>query len=150
MMVPRWSGARTTWSPAAVSVNDRSIARSLIDLVTCNFWVAFRSDHVNVQPGGCMMSTDKIEKTIVLRAPRSRVWRAIANVEEFNRWFGVDLTGKFVPGARVSGKVTYPGYEHLTMDVLVETVEPERLLTYRWHPNAIDPKMDYSQEPTTL
>jgi uncharacterized protein YndB with AHSA1/START domain len=96
------------------------------------------------------MSTDRIEKKIVLRAPRSRVWRAIANVEEFNSWFGVKLTGKFAPGARVAGQITSPGYEHLTMDVTVEKVEPERLLSYRWHPHAIDPKVDYSSEPTTL
>jgi len=96
------------------------------------------------------MNTDRIEKKIVLRAPRSRVWRAIANVEEFNSWFGVKLTGRFAPGARVAGKITSPGYEHLTMDVTVEKVEPERLLSYRWHPHAIDPKVDYSSEPTTL
>ena len=96
------------------------------------------------------MSTDRIEKKIVLGAPRSRVWRAIANVEEFNTWFGVKLEGKFAPGARVTGKITTPGYDHLTMDVTVEKVEPERLFSLRWHPYAIDPKVDYSGEPTTL
>jgi uncharacterized protein YndB with AHSA1/START domain len=96
------------------------------------------------------MSTDRIEKTIVLRAPRSRVWRAIANAEEFGAWFGVKLEGAFAPGARVQGRITTPGYEHLTMDITIEQVDPERLFSYRWHPYAIDPGMDYSGEPTTL
>ena len=96
------------------------------------------------------MSTDRIEKTIVLRAPRSRVWRAIANAEEFGAWFGVKLEGAFAPGARVQGRITTPGYEHLTMEITIEQVDPERLFSYRWHPYAIDPSVDYSGEPTTL
>lgn len=96
------------------------------------------------------MSTDRIEKTVVLRAPRSRVWRAIANADEFGSWFGVKLEGGFAPGARVTGRITIPGYEHVMMDVTVERVEPERLFSYRWHPYAIAPGVDYSGEPTTL
>ncbi len=96
------------------------------------------------------MSTDRIEKRIVLRAPRSRVWRAIADAKEFGAWFGVRLEGAFVAGATVRGRLTVPGYEHLTMEVVVERMEPERLLSYRWHPYAVDPKVDYSAEPTTL
>jgi len=96
-------------------------------------------------------STDRIEKTIVLRAPRARVWRALADAPRFGAWFGVDLEGaSFAPGQRVRGKVTHPGYEHLTWDVVVERMEPERLLSWRWHPYAVDPKVDYSKEPTTL
>ena len=96
------------------------------------------------------MNTDRIEKSVVLRAPRSRVWRAIANAEEFGAWFGVRLESAFVQGARVKGQITVPGYEHLTMDITIETVDPERLFSYRWHPYAIEPGMDYSREPTTL
>jgi uncharacterized protein YndB with AHSA1/START domain len=96
------------------------------------------------------MSTDRIEKVVVLHAPRARVWQALANTEEFGAWFGVKLEGNFVEGARVKGNFTYPGYEHLTMDVTVERVNPERLLSFRWHPSAIDPEKDYSSEPTTL
>ena len=96
------------------------------------------------------MSTDRIEKSVVLRAPRSRVWRALANAEEFGAWFGATLQGRFAPGARVQGPITYPGYEHLTMEITVERVEPERLFSFRWHPDAIDPAVDYSSEPTTL
>ena len=95
-------------------------------------------------------ANDRIEKKVILRAPRSRVWRAITNAEEFGNWFGVKLEGAFVEGATIRGKITYPGYEHLTMEVLVERIEPERYFAYRWHPYAVDPKVDYSSEPTTL
>ena len=93
---------------------------------------------------------DRIEKRIVLRAPRARVWRALANAEEFGVWFGVNFKGaSFAPGARVRGNITYPGYEHLTMEIVIDRMEPERLLSYRWHPYAVDPKVDYSTEPMT-
>ncbi len=95
-------------------------------------------------------TTNRIEKEIVLRAPRSRVWRAIANAEEFGAWFGVKLKGAFKPGARVEGQITSPGYEHVTLEVLIERMESERLMSFRWHPYAIDPAADYSSEPTTL
>jgi len=96
------------------------------------------------------MSTDSIEKQIILRAPRSRVWRALADANEFAAWFGVAMEGAFAPGARLTGRITAPGYEHLTMELTVEQVNPERLLSYRWHPYAIDPNVDYTGEPTTL
>jgi len=96
------------------------------------------------------MSTDRIEKSIFLRAPRSRVWRAIATAEEFGAWFGVKLESAFAPGARVSGRITTPGYENLPMEITIERVEPERLFSYRWVPYAVDPGKDYSGEPTTL
>ena len=95
-------------------------------------------------------STDRIEKQILLRAPQPRVWRALTNAEEFGAWFRVKLEGPFVPGGRTKGKITYPGYEHITMEVQVERIEAESLFSYRWHPYAIDPKVDYSGEPTTL
>jgi uncharacterized protein YndB with AHSA1/START domain len=96
-------------------------------------------------------STDRIERQILLKAPRARVWRALSNAEEFGRWFGVNFKGKtFVAGKPVQGKITYPGYEHIVMEVFVEQVVPERLLSWRWHPAAIDPAVDYSAEPTTL
>jgi uncharacterized protein YndB with AHSA1/START domain len=96
-------------------------------------------------------ATDRIERSILLKAPRPRVWRALSNAEEFGSWFGVVLKGKtFAAGQRVQGQVTYPGYEHLFWNVLIERVEPERLLSWRWHPAAVDPAVDYSTEPTTL
>jgi uncharacterized protein YndB with AHSA1/START domain len=96
-------------------------------------------------------STDRIVRQVLLRAPRSRVWRALSNAEEFGGWFGVAFKGvAFVAGRRVKGQVTYPGYEHVVFDIVIERIEPERLLSWRWHPAAIDLSVDYSQEPTTL
>lgn len=96
-------------------------------------------------------STDRIQRRILVKAPRSRVWRALANAEEFGEWFRVNLKGQaFVAGERAKGNILHPGYEHIVWDVLVERVEPERCLAFRWHPYAIDPKVDYSHEPTTL
>jgi uncharacterized protein YndB with AHSA1/START domain len=97
-----------------------------------------------------MTDTDRIEKHVVLRAPRSRVWRAIITPSEFGAWFGVALEGAFAEGATTRGQITHPGYEHLTMEMLVERIEPERYFAYRWHPYAIDAAADYSHEPTTL
>src|SRR5712692_9598735 len=96
-------------------------------------------------------STDRIERTILLKASRSRVWRALSNAEEFGNWFGVALKGStFTAGKRTQGKVTHPGYEHLVWDVLIERVESERLISWRWHPAAVDASVDYSKELTTL
>jgi hypothetical protein len=68
------------------------------------------------------MSIDRIEKRLDLRAPRSRVWRAIANAEEFGAWFGVRIDGAFTPGTSVQGRITSPGYEHLTQEMTMLTV----------------------------
>jgi uncharacterized protein YndB with AHSA1/START domain len=96
-------------------------------------------------------STDRIENRIVLRAARDRVWRALSDAKEFGAWFGVDFAGAaFAPGATVRGRITYPGYEHITMEIAVERMERGRLFSFRWHPYAVDPKVDYSAEPTTL
>ena len=93
---------------------------------------------------------DRIEKTIVLSAPRSRVWRAITDSKEFGKWFGADLDGQFAPGAHVTGRITIAGYEHLPLEIWIERVDAEKLFSYRWHPYAIDLKTDYSNEPKTL
>jgi uncharacterized protein YndB with AHSA1/START domain len=95
-------------------------------------------------------STDRIEKKILLRVPRSRVWRALTTAEEFGTWFRVKLEGPIAAGKPMRGNITYPGYEHIRMDATVERMEPERLFSLRWHPYAVDPKVDYSKEPTTL
>ena len=96
------------------------------------------------------MSTDRIEKQIVLRAPRSRVWRALTSSGEFGDWFGARLEGTFAPGARVTGQITIKGYEHVPMELHIDRVEPEHTFSYRWHPYAVEPKTDYSEEPMTL
>jgi uncharacterized protein YndB with AHSA1/START domain len=95
-------------------------------------------------------TTDRIEKLVHLDAPRARVWQAITDVRQFNEWFGVSLTGPFTPGAAVSGKLSAPKYAHLTLTLWVESVEPERRFSFRWHPYAIEEGVDYEAEPTTL
>lgn len=96
------------------------------------------------------ISSDVIEKEIVVRAPRGKVWRALTDSQEFGRWFQAKMTDPFVPGRCALGRITYPGYEHLTFEVHVERMEPERLFAWRWHPYAVDPRQDYSAEPMTL
>jgi len=95
-------------------------------------------------------STDRIEKRVVLRAARTRVWRAITNAEEFGTWFRVKLEGALTEGRPIRGRLTIPGYEHVMLEMLVERIDPERYFAYRWHPYAVDPAVDYSAEPTTL
>jgi uncharacterized protein YndB with AHSA1/START domain len=93
---------------------------------------------------------DRIEKRIELKAPVSRVWRALTDYREFGEWFGVKLEGSFAVGQVSRGQITYPGYEHLKLEAVVEKMEPERVFSFTWHPCAIDPKMDYSKEVPTL
>jgi uncharacterized protein YndB with AHSA1/START domain len=91
-----------------------------------------------------------IEKRIKIDAPVSRVWRALTDHKEFGTWFRVKLDGPFVPGQVSRGRITYPGYEHLKWEATVDTMEPEWLFSFTWHPYAVDPDIDYSSEPTTL
>jgi uncharacterized protein YndB with AHSA1/START domain len=95
-------------------------------------------------------STDRIEKTVTLDAPRARVWRALTDVSQFNAWFGVKLASPFTPGAAVSGNITIRKYEHFSMTIWIETMEPERFFSFRWHPYAVEENVDYAAEPTTL
>ena len=94
--------------------------------------------------------TDRIEKSVELKAPVTRVWRALTDYREFGTWFRVRLDGPFEPGRTVRGQITYPGYEHLKWEAVVQRMEPERLFSFTWHPYAIDPNQDYSSEVPTL
>lgn len=107
------------------------------------------------------MDTDRIEKKILLRAPLKRIWRALADSKEFGTWFGVKFDAPFVPGARMHGVLVgttvdpeiakaQKQYEGAAFEMTIEQMEPERLFSFRWHPNAVDPGVDYSGEPTTL
>jgi uncharacterized protein YndB with AHSA1/START domain len=97
-----------------------------------------------------MSTTDRIERQIRLRHPRSKVWKALTDSREFGTWFGAIFSEPFKPGARLQGKITHQGYEHLTMDVTIERIEPERLFSWRWHPGACEPGENLADEPTTL
>lgn len=94
--------------------------------------------------------SDRIEKTIELDAPVSRVWRAITDHEEFGEWFRVNLEAPFLPGQTARGHITWPGYEHLVWEAVVQAIEPEHYFSFTWHPYATDPAVDYSTEEPTL
>jgi len=107
------------------------------------------------------MNTDRIEKKILLRVPRSRVWRALVDSGEFGTWFGVKFDGCFAPGALMNGTLVgtkvdaevakaQKTHEGLQFEITIERMEPERLFSYRWHPFAVERDVDYSDEPTTL
>jgi uncharacterized protein YndB with AHSA1/START domain len=92
----------------------------------------------------------RIEKRLELKAPISRVWRALSDYREFGQWFGVQMEAPFVAGQPAQGQITHPGYEHLRIHVVIQKIEPERLFSFTWHPYAVDPKQDYSKETPTL
>lgn len=94
--------------------------------------------------------SDRIEKTIELKAPVSRVWRALTDHREFGTWFRVRVDGPFVVGQVSRGQITHPGFEHVRWEAVVQKMEPERLFSFTWHPYAVDPNEDYSKEPPTL
>jgi uncharacterized protein YndB with AHSA1/START domain len=94
--------------------------------------------------------SDRIEKTIELKAPISRVWRALSDSSEFGAWFRVTVDGPFIVGETVRGAITHPGYEHLTWQARIVRMEPPHAFAFTWHPYAVDPARDYSGEPPTL
>ena len=107
------------------------------------------------------MSTDRIEKQILLRAPLSKVWRALSDSQQFGQWFGMRFEEPFAPGRRMKGVIVpttvdpevakhQKPYENTPFDITIDRIEPERIFSFRWHPGAIDPAIDYSVEPTTL
>lgn len=96
------------------------------------------------------MVADRIEKRIELKAPVARVWRALTDHREFGAWFGVQLDAPFRPGEVATGRITHPGYEHLTWHAVVQDMEPEQYFAFTWHPYAVDPAVDYSRETPTL
>ena len=93
---------------------------------------------------------DRIEKRIELKAPVSKVWQALTDHKAFGAWFRVKIDGPFVPGQPSTGQIAVPGYEHVKWQAVVQKMEAEKLFSYTWHPYAVDPKVDYSQEQPTL
>src|SRR5258706_14629563 len=99
------------------------------------------------------MNTDRIEKKIVLRAPRNRVWRALSDSTEIGTWIGVKFGGPFAPGAGMRGVIVTTAvnseganaqkpYEGMPFEITIERMEPERLFSFRWHPFAVEPRVD--------
>ncbi len=107
------------------------------------------------------MNTDQIVKSIVLQAPLPRIWRALSDSTEFGSWFGMKFEAPFTPGAIMHGAIRpttvdaeiarmQKPYEGTPAEITIERMEAERLFSFRWHPYAIEPGVDYSQEPATL
>jgi uncharacterized protein YndB with AHSA1/START domain len=107
------------------------------------------------------MTTDRIEKKVLLEAPLARVWRAVSDATEFGRWFGVAFDGPFIGGERLTGRIVpttvdaevakmQKPHEGKAFEWVVERIEPMRRISFRWHPFAVEPGVDYSQEPMTL
>jgi uncharacterized protein YndB with AHSA1/START domain len=107
------------------------------------------------------MSVDRIEKEVLLHAPRERVWRAIADSAEFGTWFGMRFEGPFQPGAAMRATVVGTAVDAQVaeaqrahgaapFEIVIDRIEPQRLFSFRWHPYAMKPGEDYSSEPTTL
>ena len=107
------------------------------------------------------MNSAKIVKTVLLNAPLDRVWRAITDSKEFGTWFGMRLNGPFTAGQPIKGVIACTAvdeevarmqkpYEGTPVHFFVEKIQPQTLFAIKWHPYAIDPKVDYSIEPMTL
>ena len=94
--------------------------------------------------------SNQIEKSILLQFPRHRVWRALSTAREFGAWFGVTLDGEFTVGQPIQGKLDNTKYAHVAFEMIVETVKPETVFSYRWRPFAMETDVDYSAEPRTL
>ena len=93
---------------------------------------------------------NRIEKVVLLRASPFKVWQALTNYQEFGEWFGVILEKPFVPGEISFGQITYPGYEHVKLEMTVQKMEVPILFSFMWHPFAIETDKDYSAEIPTL
>src|SRR5881227_193609 len=93
---------------------------------------------------------NRIEKRIELKAPISRVWRALTDHREFGEWFRVKLDGPFSEGQVSRGQITYTGYEHLKWEATVQKMEPERLFSFTWPQSKSLDQPDYKNAPTTL
>lgn len=96
-----------------------------------------------------MSETDRITKLVELKAPISRVWKAVTDHEQFGAWFRVKLEGPFVPGQITSGRITYPGHEGLLWRALVDRMEPEHLFSFSWFPFEVDPGEEFTTGPST-
>ena len=108
-----------------------------------------------------MSDSDRIEKKVLLKAPRARVWQAVSDARQFGTWFGMKLDGQFAAGQRIKGRISptqvdpevakmQEPWAGTACDLLVETVDPMRRFAFRWHPYAVDESKDFAAEPSTL
>jgi uncharacterized protein YndB with AHSA1/START domain len=94
--------------------------------------------------------SDRIERKVLLKAPRERVWQALTDAEQFGSWFGIALEGKrFVAGQPIEARITFPGYEHVVWNAKIERLDPQTLFAFSWHPYAVDKAVNYDAETPT-
>lgn len=93
--------------------------------------------------------TGRIERSIALRAPIDRVWRALTDQVEFGQWFRVDIEAPFRLDQKARGQITHPGFEHVVWEVTVVEMREPSLFAFTWHPYAVEPGVDYSKEAPT-
>lgn len=108
-----------------------------------------------------MSVSDRIEKKVLLSAPRERVWRALSVASEFGAWFGMEIEGQIAPGVTLRARIVptkvdpeiaaqQKAYENMPFDLFFERVEPPRVMSFRWHPYPEEEAGDISSAPTTL
>lgn len=143
-----WDICRSGWDQFLASLHDQveqGRGRPFVPAAACN---------ASSQPETAMTddeASDRIERSILIDAPRARVWQLLSDAESFGRWFGADLKGQtFAPGQVARGPITIEGYTHVLFEVTVERMQPQELLSWRWHPYAVDPAVDYAGEEPTL
>jgi len=107
------------------------------------------------------MQADRIVKSVVLKASPRAVWPALTDAKSFGTWFGAEFDGSFTPGAHLKGRITptqvdpevaraQEQYKGMLFDLTVDRIDPMRHFSFRWHPGAVDPAIDYAKEPMTL
>jgi uncharacterized protein YndB with AHSA1/START domain len=96
------------------------------------------------------MDSNRIEKQILIAVPLSRIWLALTDHTQFGEWFRVKIDAPFAPGKPSTGFMTWPGYEHIPWNAVIQKIDPEHTFSYTWHPYAVDPKVDYTAEEPTL
>ena len=91
----------------------------------------------------------RIERSIDIQAPPERLWRALTNASELSAWFQVKIEGEIAAGNEVWMTAMHPGHAGQRFRVLFVELTPPKRFVWQWHPGAVDPAVDYSQEPRT-
>jgi len=96
-------------------------------------------------------ASSTVERSTLVRAPRSRVWQALTSIQEFSKWFCVkDADGEFTPGARLRMVSTHECGKGEEFFVDVVKMEAPETFSWRWTPGSKQPGEDTSSEPMTL
>ncbi len=91
----------------------------------------------------------RIDRSIEIKAPPQRVWRALTSVEELSAWFQVKIEGKFGANNDVWMTSTHPQHAGQRFQVWIRELTPPQRMVWEWHPGEVNPELDYSREPRT-